>query len=52
MTYRAPIKDMLFTLDTICDISSLKNLVAFSETTRDMVMAISTKLLKGPILKD
>jgi len=40
MSYQAPIRDVLFTLEHICDLYDLQNTKAFSETSADLVRAI------------
>jgi alkylation response protein AidB-like acyl-CoA dehydrogenase len=41
--YNAPVQDMQFILENLCDMDGLRELPVFSETTEDLVEAILTE---------
>ena len=41
--YNAPVQDMQFILENLCDMDGLRELPVFSETTKDLVEAILTE---------
>ena len=44
MTYSAPIEDMIFVLEELCDLKDIAKLPGLEEATPDMVAAILRKL--------